>query len=120
MRAIFIERSGGPDVLKVRDVAAPQPKVGEVAIAVKAAGINFADILARQGLYPPTPPYPCVVGYEVSGTVTAVGGGVDPGWIGKAVLAMPHFGGYAEVACVDTAHVWEKPAQLTFEQAAAI
>ena len=120
MRAIYIERSGGPDVLKVRETETPKPKAGEVAIAVKAAGINFADILARQGLYPPTPPFPCVVGYEVAGTVTAVGAGVDPAWIGKAVLAMPHFGGYAEVACVDTAHVWEKPARLSFEQAAAI
>jgi NADPH:quinone reductase-like Zn-dependent oxidoreductase len=120
MRAIFIERSGGPEVLMVRDVAAPQPAAGEVAIAVKAAGINFADILARQGLYPPAPKTPCVVGYEVAGLVSAVGAGVDRGWIGKPVIAMPHFGGYAEVACVDLAHVWDKPALLSFEQAAAI
>jgi synaptic vesicle membrane protein VAT-1 len=120
MRAIFIERAGDADVLKVRDVAAPVPKAGEVAIAVKAAGVNFADILARQGIYPPTPPFPCVVGYEVSGTVTAVGDGVDRAWIGKAVVAMPHFGGYAEVVCVDTNHVWDKPSRLSFEEAAAV
>jgi synaptic vesicle membrane protein VAT-1 len=120
MRAIYIERSGGCEVLNVRETAAPQPGAGELAIAVKASGVNFADILARQGIYPPAPPFPCVVGYEVAGTVTAVGAAVDPGWVGKAVMAMPHFGGYAESVCVDLAHVWEKPARLSFEQAAAI
>ena len=120
MRAIFIERSGGCEVLKVREAPAPAPQAGEVAIEVRAAGVNFADLLARQGLYPPAPPTPCVVGYEVSGIVTAVGPGVDAGWIGKAVIAMPHFGGYAEQACVAVTHVWDKPAALSFEQAAAL
>src|SRR5689334_18563708 len=120
MRAIFIERSGGPEVLKVREVAAPAPQAGEVAIAVKAVGVNFADILARQGIYPAAPKPPCVVGYEVSGTVTAVGSGVDPAWLGKPVIAMPHFNAYAEVTCVGVDHVWEKPARLSFEQAAAV
>jgi NADPH:quinone reductase-like Zn-dependent oxidoreductase len=120
LRAIFIERSGGCEVLAVRETLAPAPRAGEVAIAVRAAGVNFADILARQGLYPPAPPKPCVVGYEVSGVVTEVGAGVDAGWIGKAVLAMPHFGGYAEQVCVAATHVWEKPATLSFEQAAAL
>jgi NADPH:quinone reductase-like Zn-dependent oxidoreductase len=120
MRAIFIERSGGVDVLNVREAPDPAPQAGEVAIAVKASGVNFADILARQGLYPPRPPLPCIVGYEVSGTVTAVGSGVDPAWVGKDVIAMPHFGGYADRVCVDTAHLWAKPAALSFEQAAAI
>ncbi len=120
MRAIYIERSGGYDVLKVREAPSPQPQAGEVAIAVQAAGINFADILARQGLYPPAPPFPCIVGYEVAGTVAEVGAGVDAAWLGKPVVAMPHFGGYAERVCVDLAHVWDKPARLSFEQAAAV
>lgn len=120
MRAIYIERSGGVEVLKGRETQAPAPKSGEVAIAVKAAGVNFADILARQGIYPDAPPTPCVVGYEVAGTVTAVGPGVDAAWIGKDVLALTDFGGYAETACVGAAYVWEKPAALSFEQAAAI
>lgn len=120
MRAIYIERPGGPQVLKVRDVATPAPRAGEVAVAVKAAGVNFADLLARQGIYPPAPPTPCVVGYEVAGSVTAVGEGVDRAWLGKDVIAMPHFGGYAEVACVGVDHVWDKPAALSFEQAAAV
>ena len=120
MRAIYIERSGGVEVLKVRETSAPEPKPGEVAIAVKAAGINFADILARQGIYPDAPPTPCVVGYEVAGTVTGVGPGVDRSWIGKDVLALTDFGGYAETACVGAQYVWEKPGSLSFEQAAAI
>ena len=120
MRATFIERPGGTEVLKVREIAAPVPKPGEVQVAVKAAGLNFADILARQGIYPPAPPTPSIVGYEVSGTVSAVGEGVDRGWMGKKVVAMPHFGAYAETCCVDLAHVWDMPANLTFEQAAAI
>jgi synaptic vesicle membrane protein VAT-1 len=120
MRAIFIERSGGCEVLAVRETPAPAPQAGEIAIAVRAAGVNFADILARQGLYPPTPPMPCVVGYEVAGVVTAVGPGVAPDWVGKAVLAMPHFGGYAEQVCVAATHVWEKPEGLSFELAAAL
>lgn len=120
MRAIFIERSGGVETLKVRETAAPAPAPGEVAIAVKAAGVNFADILARQGIYPATPKFPCIVGYEVAGTVTAVGEGANRGWLGKDVLALTHFGGYAEVACVDAAYVREKPAALSFFEAAAI
>jgi NADPH:quinone reductase-like Zn-dependent oxidoreductase len=120
MRAIFIERAGGVDVLKVREVPDPVAGSGEVAIRVQAAGVNFADILARQGLYPPAPPFPCVVGYEVAGTVTAIGAGVDPTWLGKPVIAMPHFGGYAEIACVATTHVWDLPPGLSVEQAAAL
>lgn len=120
MRAIFIERPGGTDVLKVRETTTPAPQAGELQVAVRAAGVNFADLLARQGIYPPAPPTPSIVGYEVSGTVTAVGSGVDPSWVGREVIAMPHFGAYAEVCCVDQAHAWAKPAGLTFEQAAAI
>jgi synaptic vesicle membrane protein VAT-1 len=120
MRAVFIERAGGVDRLRLRDAPEPVPQAGEVAIAVKAAGVNFADILARQGIYPDAPPTPCVVGYEVAGTVKAVGAGVDPAWLGKDVLALTDFGGYAEVACVGAGYVWEKPAGLTFEHAAAL
>lgn len=120
MRAIFIERSGGCDVLKVRPIEAPRPRPGELAIDVRAAGVNFADILARQGIYPDCPPYPCVVGYEVSGVVSAVGEGVDRGWLGKEVLALTDFGGYAEVCCVGADYAWEKPAGVSFQQAAAI
>jgi len=82
--------------------------------------LNFADILARQGLYPDGPPKPCVMGYEVSGIVEAVGDDVDRNLIGKAVIAMTRFGGQAELVAVPATQVFAKPDELTFEQAAAI
>ena len=71
---------GGPEKLQLREAADPEPGIGEARIRVRASGINFADILARKGLYPDAPRPPVVVGYEVSGTVDAVGSGVDPAW----------------------------------------
>lgn len=120
MRQIFITRSGGPEVLKLQETHDPTPTQGEVLIRVKAAGINFADVLARQGLYPDAPKLPCVVGYEVSGVVESVGATADQHWIGKPVIAMTRFGGYSDVLVVCTSQVFEKPERLSFEQAAAI
>jgi NADPH:quinone reductase-like Zn-dependent oxidoreductase len=120
MRQIVITKSGGPEVLKIEDTADPTPGKGEVAIRVKASGINFADILARKGLYPDAPKPPCVVGYEVSGHVESVGEGVDPKMVGRPVLALTHFKGYADLVIVRSSQVSEKPEALTFEQAAAI
>jgi NADPH:quinone reductase-like Zn-dependent oxidoreductase len=120
MRAIVTTRNGDVRVMKVETRPDPVPAPGEVLIRVKAAGLNFADILARQGLYPDGPPKPCVMGYEVSGVIAAVGGGVDPGIVGESVIAMTRFGGQAEQVCVPDAQVFEKPAQLSFEQGAAL
>jgi NADPH:quinone reductase-like Zn-dependent oxidoreductase len=106
--------------MKVEQRPDPRPQTGQVLIRVKAAGLNFADILARQGLYPDGPPKPCVMGYEVSGIVEAIGDGVDQNLIGKAVIAMTRFGGEAELVAVSAAQVFAKPDELTFEQAAAI
>ena len=77
MRQIVTTKTGDIDVLKVQEQPDPKPAGGEVLIRVKAAGLNFADILARQGLYPDGPRKPCVMGYEVSGVVEQVGEGVD-------------------------------------------
>src|ERR1700716_3215093 len=100
MRQIVTTRNGGVEVLKVEQKPDPQPGPDEVLIRVKAAGLNFADILARQGLYPDAPKKPCVVGYEVSGIIEAVGEEVPPGRIGKPVIVMTHFGGQAELVVV--------------------
>jgi NADPH:quinone reductase-like Zn-dependent oxidoreductase len=89
-------------------------------IRVKAAGLNFADILQRQGLYPDGPPKPCVMGYEVSGLVEEVGDRVDQGLIGKAVIAMTRFKGQAEQVTIPATQIFDKPDSLTFEEAAAI
>ena len=96
------------------------PARGEIRIRVKASGVNFADILARQGLYPDAPKLPCVIGYEVSGTVDATGPGVDPSLIGRDVFAMTRFGGYSDVVIVPEKQAFAKPASLSHEQAAAI
>src|SRR6185295_10990091 len=108
--------SGGIDVLKIEERSDPSPAKGEALVRVRAAGINFADILARQGLYPDAPKLPAVVGYEVAGTVEAVGPETDTALVGKAVLALTRFGGYAEAVTAPLGQVFEKPEALTFEQ----
>ena len=76
MRAIWIKKFGGPEVLEVRETPDPVPKRGEIRIRARAVGLNFAEVSARQGLYPDAPKPPCVVGYEGAGIVDTVGEGV--------------------------------------------
>src|ERR1044071_3686529 len=120
MRQVVTTANGGIEVLKVQEAPDPVPANGEVVIQVKAAGLNFADILARQGLYPDGPKKPCVMGYEVAGEVEAVGEDVDRALLGRSVLAMTRFRGQAEKVAVAATQLFEKPGSLSFEQAAAI
>lgn len=120
MKKVVITRAGGPEVLQVQEVADLTPGKGEVRIDVKAAGINFADILARQGLYQDAPPTPCVVGYEVCGIIDQVGPGVDSSQIGREVIAMSRFNGQASQVVVPEIQVFDKPAGLSFEEGASI
>ena len=120
MRQIVTTKNGGIEVLEVQEAPDPVAGAGEVVIQVKAAGLNFADILARQGLYPDGPKKPCVMGYEVAGTVESIGDGVDRGLVGKAVVAMTRFKGQAEKVVVGANQIFEKPESLSFEQAAAV
>jgi NADPH:quinone reductase-like Zn-dependent oxidoreductase len=124
MRAVVITKHGGPDVLHVQERPDPELGPGEVRIGVAAAGINFADVMARMGLYPDAPKPPCVVGYEVAGTVLELGEGVaesHPSLAhGQRVVAGTQFGGYASQVAVPVADVVPLPEQLTFEQGAAI
>jgi len=120
MRAIVTTRNGLVDVLQVETRPDPVPGKGEVLIRVKAAGLNFADILARQGLYPDAPPKPCVMGYEVSGIVEAAGDSIDPSFVGEPVIAMTRFGGQAELVVVPVRQVSRKPETLSFEAGAAV
>src|SRR5436305_5123488 len=120
MRAIVTTRNGDVGALKIEERPDPVPSKGQLLIRVKASGLNFADILARQGLYPDGPPKPCVMGYEVSGIIEAVGEKIDPAIVGESVIAMTRFGGQAELVVVPDAQVFAKPEQLTFEQGAAI
>lgn len=119
MKQIWISKAGPPEVLEVREAPDPEPKAGELRIRVAATGINFADTSARMGLYPDAPPIPCVVGYEVAGTIDKLGEGVDGFAIGDEVAALCRFGGYSDVICVPHGQVVRVPEGLSLEAAAA-
>ena len=120
MKTVTIPTNGPPEILEVRESPDPVPASGEVVIAVKAAGINFADILARQGLYPDAPGFPAVVGYEVAGEVISVAAGVSDFREGDRVTALTRFGGYAEKVAVPADQVFRTPGLLSDIEAAAI
>ena len=119
MKAVVLTGTGGPEVLQVREQPDPAVGPGDVRIAVKAAGINFADTMARVGLYPDSPKPPCVLGYEVAGEVESVGEGVTAHKVGDRVVAGTRFGGQAELVSVPEAQVLRLPEKLSFEQGAA-
>jgi len=120
VRQVVIVRHGAPDVLQSREIADPVPADGEIRIAVRAAGVNFADVLARLGLYPDAPKPPMVVGYEVSGVVDAVGPNVTTHRAGDRVVALTRFGGYADRVVVRADFAFTVPSQLDHPSAAAI
>jgi len=120
MRQALIPKYGPPETLTLVEKADPRPKRGEVLIAVQASGVNFADIMARKGLYAEAPKPPMVVGYEVSGTVAAVGEDVILFEEGQEVIALTRFNGYADKVCAPHEQVFIKPDKLSFAQAAAI
>jgi NADPH:quinone reductase-like Zn-dependent oxidoreductase len=120
MRQVVIPRHGGPDVLELRDGADPVPGPGQVRIRVRAAGVNFADLLARMGLYPAAPAPPMVAGYEVAGAVDGVGPGVNGIAAGDRVLALTNFGGYSDVVVTPAGLVFRAPEGLSDAEAAAI
>jgi NADPH:quinone reductase-like Zn-dependent oxidoreductase len=120
MREVVIPRIGGPEVLQLRERPDPEPSAGEVRIRVRASGLNFADVMARMGLYPDAPPLPTVVGYEIAGEVDAVGPGVTEWRSGARVIGLCRFGGHADVVVLPEAQVFALPDGLSFEQGAAI
>ncbi|MDX6625834.1 MAG: hypothetical protein QOE56_823 [Solirubrobacterales bacterium] len=119
MRAVVLTGTGGTEVLQVQERPDPVAGPGQVRIAVRAAGINFADTMARVGLYPDAPKPPCVLGYEVAGEVDAVGEGVGDFKPGDRVMAGTRFGGQAELIAVPAEQVLPLPERLSFEQGAA-
>jgi NADPH:quinone reductase-like Zn-dependent oxidoreductase len=111
VRAVVLTGRGSYDRLRVQERPDPEPGPGQVRIDVRAAGVNFADHMARQGVYPDAPPTPCVLGYEVAGVVE----GTD-----RRVIAGTRFGGYAERVVVGEGDVVPIPDGMSFAQAAAI
>src|SRR6188472_3516947 len=120
MRQVVIPRFGAPDVLHIREAPDPSPGDGDIRIRVRAVGINFADILARLGLYPDAPAPPMVVGYEVAGKVDAVGRTVVGFAPGGRVLALTRFGGYSDSVVVPASQAFHFPDKLSDSEAAAV
>jgi len=106
MKAIFLVRNGeSKEAFEMRDTVLPIPGKGEVVIRVEASGLNYADAMARRGLYKEAPPLPCVLGYDVAGTIHSVGPDTPGFTIGQRVAAMTRFGGYAQYAKTQAAAV---------------
>ena len=120
MHQVWIPRYGPPEVLELREAPTPHPAPGEVLIKVAAAGINFADIMARIGLYPDAPKPPCVVGYEVAGEVAEVGTSSVGFKTGDKVIALTRFGGYTSHVAVRQEQVFALPPGLDFAHGAAL
>jgi len=120
VRVVLIPRHGGPEVLEVHEQPDPPMRPGHVRVAVAAAGINFADTMARTGIYPDAPKPPMVVGYEASGTVAELAPDVTGFAVGDRVMAVTKFGGYASDLVLPAHDVISLPDRLTFEQGAAI
>lgn len=117
---IAIEKYGPAGSLKLRELAPRPPADGEVAIDVAYSGINFADIQMRLGFYPDAPKRPFVPGYEVSGKVAAIGGGVEGLRVGDAVVAGTYFGGYASHVTLPAHQVFKLPPAIDLAAGAAL
>lgn len=120
MRAVQFSAHGGPDVLQFLELTTPQPGAGEVLIKVSAAGVNYADIYQRRGTSKRPIPLPYVPGYEVVGTVAALGAGVTDVPVGQRVMALLPSGGYAEYALAPAAQLFALPAGLGAAEATAL
>jgi NADPH:quinone reductase-like Zn-dependent oxidoreductase len=140
MRAIVLRTLGSPDVLQLEDVPDPTPDAGEVVVRLRAAALNHRDVWIRKGQYAGIKT-PIILGSDGAGEVAAVGAGVDPAWVGKPVVINPSFnfgdddraqgpefqilglprdGTYAELVTVPATALHDKPAHLSFEEAAAL
>jgi putative PIG3 family NAD(P)H quinone oxidoreductase len=120
MRAVIATEPGGPEVLTVSEVDEPAPGPGEVLVEVVATAVNRADLLQRQGFYPPPEGASDVIGLECSGRVAAVGDGVGQWQSGDEVCALLAGGGYAEKVVVPAGQVMPIPDGIDVESAAAL
>lgn len=102
MKAVYLKKYGAADLaFEISETTQPRPQAGQVLIKVEAFGLNFADVMARLGLYKGAPPIPCVLGYDVVGEVVELGTAVTDIAIGDRVTALTKFGGYAEYAIAE-------------------
>ncbi len=120
MKAIEVKEFGGPEVLEVIEKPTPMPGKGQLLIDVKAAGVNYADIGARMGNYPPGPKLPFIPGMEVAGLISALDEGVTEFTLGQPVMGIVPSGGYAEYALLDAKSAFHVPKGLDFAPATAL
>jgi putative PIG3 family NAD(P)H quinone oxidoreductase len=120
MKAITIPQPGDPDALVLDEVPDPEPAAGEVRIRVVSAGVNRADVMQRKGFYNPPPGSSTYPGLEVSGTIDALGDGVEDWSVGDEVCALLAGGGYAQRVCVPAGQVLPVPDGVSLEDAAAL
>lgn len=120
MRAVILDGFGGPEVLRVDEVDAPELRPGTLLVRVHAAGVNRADVLQRQGHYPPPKGESELLGLEVAGVVEAVGDGVDGWFVGDECVALLAGGGYAELVVVPAAQAVRPPAGVDLVTAAGL
>ncbi len=120
MRKIVYPKAGGVETIQIVEEDDPVPQSDQVCVRIHRAGINFAELMMRQGLYGSSPDFPFTPGYEASGIVIGVGDQVATLKEGDRVLAMTGFGGYSEKVCLDAGRVIPIPESVSFDQAAAI
>ncbi len=120
MRAVVTDGTGGPEVLSVGEAPEPEPGPGEVTITVVATAVNRADLMQRRGLYPPPPGVTDVIGLECSGTIAALGEGVEGHAVGDEVCALLAGGGYAATVVVPVGQVMPVPDGVDLVTAAAL
>lgn len=121
MKAIYIEKTGtAAKAFEIKNTDIPVPDKREVCIKVECFGLNFADVLARQGLYPDAPPLPSLIGYDVAGYIHAIGSEITEFTVGQRVTALTRFGGYAEYATTMVEGVAVIPDILDFPTATAL
>ena len=119
MKAIVLTKTGGPDKLVVSDVSEPVPGPGEVRVKIHYAGINYAELLSRKGLYGWAPKRPYILGMEASGVIEELGDGVDSSLLGQEVMVGAKTGSYAEKIVVPVAQAIPSPEGLSMEESAA-
>lgn len=120
MRAVIFDSPGGPEVLKVGQIADPVPGTDQILVRIRATALNRADTLQRQGLYPPPPGESDVLGLELAGEVEAVGSAVRDVHVGARIFGLVSGGGYAEKAVLDARMAMPMPAGWSFAEAAAV
>jgi NADPH:quinone reductase-like Zn-dependent oxidoreductase len=118
--AVLIKNGNAATAFEIREVPKPAPGNGEVLIKVAAFGLNFADVMARNGMYKEAPPLPAILGYDVAGYIEALGAGVSTLKTGDRVVAMTRFGGYAEYAVTNASAVAVIPADMDTAAATAL